>query len=111
MNQRIQNLYTWQCVLLEAKINFVSEELAEQGFRIFTRPTKGNSEEEKKHKDGYPFNDQRNPTESKFCVSYGQLKDAIDQLHLSGTTKEGDKITLCVSSFSYYRSCRSLKIC
>jgi hypothetical protein len=30
------------------------------------------------------------PTESKFCVSYGQLKDATgpNQQHLQGTTKE-----------------------
>jgi hypothetical protein len=60
MNQRIQEAYKntrefvnfISATLPEAKINFVSEELAEQGFTpsVFSLdlPTKGNSEEEKK---------------------------------------------------------------
>jgi hypothetical protein len=58
MNQRIQEAYKntqfvnfISATLPEAKINFVSEELAEQGFTpsVFSLdlPTKGNSEEEK----------------------------------------------------------------
>jgi hypothetical protein len=58
MNQRIQKLIKTRefvnfisATLPEAKINFVSEELAEQGFTpsVFSLdlPTKGNSEEEK----------------------------------------------------------------
>jgi hypothetical protein len=42
------------------------------------------------------------PNESKFCVSYGQLKDATGpyQQHLSGTTKEGDKDYIVRASLS-----------
>jgi hypothetical protein len=59
MNQRIQEAYKntrefvnfISATLPEAKINFVSEELAEQGFTpsVFSLdlPTKGNSEEER----------------------------------------------------------------
>jgi hypothetical protein len=57
MNQRIQEAIKntrvnfISATLPEAKINFVSEELAEQGFTpsVFSLdlPTKGNSEEEK----------------------------------------------------------------
>jgi cystathionine beta-lyase/cystathionine gamma-synthase len=90
--------------LPEAKINFVSEELAEQGFTpsVFSLdlPTKGNNEEEKE-----TYKRELNltlinlmineiPDESKYCVSYGQLKGCywtIPATSTQGTTKEGDK--------------------
>ena len=90
--------------LPNAKINFVSEELAEQGFTpsVFSLdlPSKGNTPEEKEaHKR--ELNLQlinmmigEIPSESKFCVSYGQLKGCywtIPATSTQGTTKEGDK--------------------
>lgn len=87
-----------------AKINFVSEELAERGFMpsVFSLdlPTKGETEEERE-----TYKRQLNnilidmmiheiPDESKFCVSYGQLKGCywtIPATSTQGTTKEGDK--------------------
>lgn len=91
-------------VLPAAKINFVSEELAEQGFTpsVFSLdlPTKGNTEEEK---EAYKRAENlrlinlminKIPKESKFCVSYGQLKGCywtIPATSTQGTTKEGDK--------------------
>lgn len=91
-------------VLPTAKINFVSEELAEQGFTpsVFSLdlPTKGNTDEER---EAYKralnlklINLMINqiPTESKYCVSYGQLKGCywtIPATSTQGTTKEGDK--------------------
>jgi cystathionine beta-lyase/cystathionine gamma-synthase len=112
MNQRIQDAYinTRKFVnfisetLPEAKINFVSEELAQQGFTpsVFSLdlPTKGTSHEEKE-----AYKRELNlklinlmiteiPTESKYCVSYGQLKGCywtIPATSTQGTTKEGDK--------------------
>lgn len=91
-------------ILPDAKINFVSEELAEQGFTpsVFSLdlPTKGNTEEEKeayKRKLNLKLISlmiTRIPDESKFCVSYGQLKGSywtIPATSTQGTTKEGDK--------------------
>lgn len=90
--------------LPNAKINFVSEELAEQGFTpsVFSLdlPTKGNTDEERE-----AFKRALNlkliqrmiteiPHESKYCVSYGQLKGCywtIPATSTQGTTKEGDK--------------------
>ena len=87
-----------------SKINFVSDELASQGFTpsVFSLdlPTKGNTEEEKE-----TYKRELNlklinlmiskiPQESKFCVSYGQLKGCywtIPATSTQGTTKEGDK--------------------
>ncbi len=90
--------------LPEAKINFVSEELAAQGFTpsVFSLdlPTKGNTEEEKetyKRELNLKLINlmiSRIPDESKFCVSYGQLKGCywtIPATSTQGTTKEGDK--------------------
>ena len=112
MNQRIQDAYinTRDFVnfinetLPEAKINFVSEELAEQGFTpsVFSLdlPTKGNTEEEretyKRRLNLELINLMINkiPNESKNCVSYGQLKGCywtIPATSTQGTTKEGDK--------------------
>lgn len=90
--------------LPEAKINFVSEELAEQGFTpsVFSLdlPTKGNTPEEKetyKRKLNHQLIKlmiTEIPNESKYCVSYGQLKGCywtIPATSTQGTTKEGDK--------------------
>lgn len=121
MNQRINDAYqnTREFVnfindtLPEAKINFVSEELAQQGFTpsVFSLdlPTKGNSEEEK---EAYKRELNLNliklmiteiPNESKFCVSYGQLKGCywtIPATSTQGTTKEGDKDYIVRASLS-----------
>lgn len=112
MNQRIKDAYknTREFVnfihetLPTAKINFVSEELAEQGFTpsVFSLdlPTKGNTDEEreayKRELNNTLINMMINeiPTESKYCVSYGQLKGCywtIPATSTQGTTKEGDK--------------------
>lgn len=90
--------------LPSAKINFVSEELAAQGFTpsVFSLdlPTKGNTDEEretyKRALNLKLINMMINaiPTESKYCVSYGQLKGCywtIPATSTQGTTKEGDK--------------------
>tara|TARA_R110002051_G_scaffold13435_3_gene44950 strand:+ start:36335 stop:38188 length:1854 start_codon:yes stop_codon:yes gene_type:complete len=112
MNQRIQDAYlnTREFVdfihkaLPAAKINFVSEELAEQGFTpsVFSLdlPTKGNTAHEKEsykralnHKLIQMMINEI-PNESKYCVSYGQLKGCywtIPATSTQGTTKEGDK--------------------
>ena len=90
--------------LPEAKINFVSEELAEKGFTpsVFSLdlPTKGNTTEEKESYKRALNHKLINlmiteiPAESKYCVSYGQLKGCywtIPATSTQGTTKEGDK--------------------
>lgn len=90
--------------LPSAKINFVSEELAKQGFTpsVFSLdlPTKGDTEEAKEtYKRALNLKlinmmIETIPTESKFCVSYGQLKGCywtIPATSTQGTTKEGDK--------------------
>ena len=112
MKQRIQDAYLntrsfvnhIQETLPSAKINFVSEDLANQGFTpsMFSLdlPTQGNTAEEKE-----VFKRALNlklihlmiteiPNESKFCVSYGQLSGCywtIPATSTQGTTKEGDK--------------------
>ncbi len=112
MNQRIADAYKntrsfvnhIKAVLPNAKINFVSEELANAGFTpsVFSLdlPTKGNTEEEKEN-----YKRALNlrlinmmiseiPEESKYCVSYGQLKGCywtIPATSTQGTTKEDDK--------------------
>lgn len=112
MNQRIHDAYinTRDFVnfihekLPAAKINFVSEELAAQGFTpsVFSLdlPTKGNNDEEREAYKRELNNKLINmmigeiPTESKYCVSYGQLKGCywtIPATSTQGTTKEGDK--------------------
>ena len=87
-----------------AKINFVSEELANHGFTpsVFSLdlPTKGNTDQEREsykrelnHKLINMMITQI-PNESKHCVSYGQLKGCywtIPATSTQGTTKEGDK--------------------
>ncbi len=112
MNQRINDAYKntrefvtfIQEVLPEAKINFVSDKLASEGFTpsVFSLdlPTKGETAEEKeayKRKLNLKLINlmiTEIPTESKFCVSYGQLKGCywtVPATSTQGTTKEGDK--------------------
>jgi len=112
MNQRIHDAYqnTRDFVnfihdtLPEAKINFVSDELAQQGFTpsVFSLdlPTKGNTDEDKEAYKRALNHKLINlmiteiPNESKYCVSYGQLKGCywtIPATSTQGTTKEGDK--------------------
>ncbi len=112
MNQRISDAYknTREFVsfieekLPEAKINFVPEELAEQGFTpsVFSLdlPTKGNTPEEREeYKRALNLKlinmmIDEIPNESKYCVSYGQLKGCywtIPATSTQGTTKEADK--------------------
>ncbi|MGS0747670.1 cystathionine beta-synthase [Halpernia sp. GG3] len=100
-------------VLPEAKINFVSEDLAEQGFTpsVFSLdlPAKGNtpSEKEKNKRDLnlklINLMITQIPNESKFCVSYGQLKGCywtVPATSTQGTTKEGDKDYIVRTSLS-----------
>ncbi|MGM1054394.1 MAG: cystathionine beta-synthase [Bacteroidota bacterium] len=112
MNQRIKDAYknTREFVnfiretLPAAKINFVSEELAQEGFTpsVFSLdlPTKGNSDEEREaykralNKKLIDMMISEIPNESKYCVSYGQLKGCywtIPATSTQGTTKEDDK--------------------
>ena len=112
MNQRIQAAYlnTREFVnfiketLPTAKINFVSEELAERGFTpsVFSLdlPTKGETHEERENykralnQKLIDMMISRIPNESKYCVSYGQLKGCywtIPATSTQGTTKEEDK--------------------
>ncbi|MFT4779464.1 MAG: cystathionine beta-lyase/cystathionine gamma-synthase [Flavobacteriales bacterium] len=112
MNQRIHEAYKNTRAFVNfvhealpaAKINFVSEELAQEGFTpsVFSLdlPTKGNTDEERetyKRELNYKLINlmiNEIPHESKFCVSYGQLKGCywtIPATSTQGTTKEGDK--------------------
>jgi cystathionine beta-lyase/cystathionine gamma-synthase len=112
MNKRIIDAYKntrefvnfIQDTLPEAKINFVSEELAKQGFTpsVFSLdlPTKGNTDKEKESYKRALNHKLINlmiteiPNESKYCVSYGQLNGCywtIPATSTQGTTKEGDK--------------------
>lgn len=112
MNQRIHSAYkmTRDFVnfigekLPEAKINFVSEELAAQGFTpsVFSLdlPAKGESFAEREAKKRalnlklIHMMIEEISDESKFCVSYGQLKGCywtVPATSTQGTTKEGDK--------------------
>jgi len=121
MNQRIQDAYanTREFVdfitktLPTAKINFVSEELAKYGFTpsVFSLdlPTKGNTEVEKEaYKRALNLKlinlmITEIPNESKFCVSYGQLRGCywtIPATSTQGTTKEGDKDYIVRASLS-----------
>ena len=121
MNQRIANAYknTREFVhfiheaLPGSKINFVSSELAEQGFTpsVFSLdlPTKGNTDEEREtYKRALNLRlinlmITEIPDESKFCVSYGQLKGCywtIPATSTQGTTKEGDKDYIVRASLS-----------
>ncbi len=100
-------------VLPAAKINFVSDELAMQGFTpsVFSLdlPTKGkNAAEKEAYKRSLNLKliqlmIEQIPQESKFCVSYGQLKGCywtIPATSTQGTTKEGDKDYIVRASLS-----------
>ena len=112
MNQRISDAYNHTRdfvnfitkTLPSVKINFVSQELALLGFTpsVFSLdlPTKGTTVEEKEtYKRALNLTlinlmITKIPNESKFCVSYGQLKGSywtIPATSTQGTTKEGDK--------------------
>ena len=91
-------------ILPEAKINFVSKELADAGFTpsVFSLdlPTRGDTHEAR---ESYKRDLNLKlinlmiseiPSESKHCVSYGQLKGCywtIPATSTQGTTQEGDK--------------------
>ena len=121
MNQRIRDAYknTREFVnfihktLPTAKINFVSEQLASEGFTpsVFSMdlPTTGNTAAEKEANKRALNLKLINlmiteiPTESKFCVSYGQLKGCywtVPATSTQGTTKEGDKDYIVRASLS-----------
>jgi cystathionine beta-lyase/cystathionine gamma-synthase len=121
MNQRIEDAYIntrafvsfINKTLPTAKINFVSEELAQQGFTpsVFSLdlPTKGATDEEKEmYKRALNLKlinlmITEIPNESKFCVSYGQLQGCywtIPATSTQGTTKEGDKDYIVRASLS-----------
>ena len=121
MLQRIQEAYLntrsfvnfIQETLPAAKINFVSEELAKEGFTpsVFSLdlPTKGNAPaEQEAYKRALNLKlinlmITEIPTESKYCVSYGQLKGCywtIPATSTQGTTKEGDKDYIIRASLS-----------
>ena len=112
MNQRIKDAYKntrafvnfIKETLPTAKINFVSEELAQEGFTpsVFSLdlPTKGNTDEEREvykralNQKLINMMISEIPNESKYCVSYGQLKGCywtIPATSTQGTTKEADK--------------------
>lgn len=112
MNKRIEEAYKYtrefvhfiKEVLPEAKINFVSDDLASQGFTpsVFSLglPTKGATDAEREaYKRALNLRlinlmITEIPDESKFCVSYGQLHGSywtIPATSTQGTTKEGDK--------------------
>jgi cystathionine beta-lyase/cystathionine gamma-synthase len=93
-----------QSLLPNAKINFVSDELAEQGFTpsVFSLdlPTQGNTDAEKEDYKrqlnlkliNHMISDSQN--HCKYCVSYGQLRGTywtIPATSTQGTTKESDK--------------------
>lgn len=121
MLKRIDNAYVntrdfvnfIQRNLPDAKINFVSEALAQQGFTpsVFSLdlPTKGDTHEEREaYKRALNLKlinlmITNIPDESKFCVSYGQLKGCywtIPATSTQGTTKEGDKDYIVRASLS-----------
>lgn len=102
-----------QEVLPAAKINFVSEELANQGFTpsVFSLdlPAKGDTKaKQEEHKRALNLKlinmmITEIPLESKFCVSYGQLKGCywtVPATSTQGTTKEGDKDYIVRASLS-----------
>jgi len=121
MKQRINDAYTntrefvnfINHTLPSAKINFVSEELARDGFTpsVFSLdlPTKGTTDEEREsYKRALNLKlinlmIKEIPNESKFCVSYGQLNGCywtIPETSTQGTTKEVDKDYIVRASLS-----------
>ena len=121
MTQRIKDAYVntrefvnfIQETLPEAKINFISKTLSTQGFTpsVFSLdlPTKGNTDAEKEeYKRSLNLKlinlmITKIPSDSKYCVSYGQLKGCywtIPATSTQGTTKEGDKDYIVRASLS-----------
>jgi len=121
MNQRIEDAYKNTNAFVNfitetlptAKINFVSEELAQQGFTpsVFSLdlPTTGTTDTERESNKRVLNLKLINlmiteiPNESKFCVSYGQLKGCywtIPATSTQGTTKEDDKDYIVRASLS-----------
>jgi cystathionine beta-lyase/cystathionine gamma-synthase len=121
MNQRIADAYTNTREFVEfikenlpsAKINFVSEELASEGFTpsVFSLdlPAEGVTHDEIEANKKVLNNRlihmmiTQIPNESKYCVSYGQLKGCywtIPATSTQGTTKEGDKDYIVRASLS-----------
>jgi hypothetical protein len=121
MNKRIYDAYKnthrfvefINSVLPDAKINFVSEELANEGFTpsVFSLdlPSLGNSIKEKetyKRELNLKLINlmiEKVSEESKFCVSYGQLKGCywtIPATSTQGTTKEENKDYIVRVAFS-----------
>ncbi len=121
MLQRIKDAYVntrsfvnyIQELLPASKINFVSEALAKDGFTpsVFSLdlPTKGNTAAEKEtYKRALNLKlinlmISEIPDQSKYCVSYGQLKGCywtIPATSTQGTTKEGDKDYIVRASLS-----------
>ena len=112
MNQRIADAYRntrafvdhIEATLPQANINFVSQDLAKRGFTpsVFSLdlPTQGDTHEQREMYKR-ELNDrlikmmiEALPNESKYCVSYGQLKGCywtIPATSTQGTTKEADK--------------------
>lgn len=112
MNRRIDQAYQnarkfvdfIRCTLPDVAINFVSKELAAQGFKpsVFSLdlPTP-EIEAQKRELFKRRLHHQlintmitTDPSQSKFCVSYGQLKGSywtIPAISTQGTTKESDK--------------------
>jgi cystathionine beta-lyase/cystathionine gamma-synthase len=99
--------------LPDAKINFVSQDLAKQGFTpsVFSLdlPSKGKTPEEREiYKRALNLKlinlmISKIPAESKFCVSYGQLQGCywtVPATSTQGTTKEGDKDYIVRASLS-----------
>lgn len=122
MNERIKGAYEntrefvsfIQAHLPAAKINFVSEEIVRKGFMpsVFSLdlPSKGATlEESEAYKRALNLKlihlmISRIPEESKFCVSYGQLKGSywtVPATSTQGTTKEGDKDYIVRASLSH----------
>ncbi len=112
MPQRIKDAYVKarefvdhiQRILPDAKINFISPELAERGFTpsVFSLdlPSSGASDKEKDankkllNKKLIQHMIEKHPDDCKHCVSYGQLKGSywtIPATSTQGTTSEKDK--------------------
>ncbi len=112
MPQRIKDAYGKarefvdhiQRVLPNAKINFISTELAERGFTpsVFSLdlPSSGASDKEREankkllNKKLIQHMIEKHPDDCKHCVSYGQLKGSywtIPATSTQGTTSEKDK--------------------
>lgn len=93
-----------QSVLPNAKINFISHDLAERGFTpsVFSLDLPSTGATAKEREDNKRMLNLKlielmiseNPDDCKYCVSYGQLKGSywtIPATSTQGTTKENDK--------------------